>query len=328
MGPESEDAHARTTNIIIQGSNTMKHSLFAALIVAALAISACSKDSSLNAPGAGSSDISANAPALLTTASQEAELADMFYLDEDFSAIMSSDLSSKVNGFIDGVAPSLLDDRGVHPRRYFDMAALMYLRAALKADSTITQEQIDLIKAAINASNATRAVIAADSTLDATAKAAALKAEHDKLMEIIKGANNSGGILTAEQVAKTEELLAKIEAERQARHAQMLELRIAGQIARWNAVVNFTAEQKVSIADLLRAQDAQIQAARLQYKDDPEGFRAAVLAINQATLDAIRALLTTEQQALWDAMLAAGGTGGKDGGHRGKGGRHGGRHGG
>jgi hypothetical protein len=306
-----------TTNAV---RNIMYKTLFSLLLVTALILGACGKESTLVSPSTDDQSSS-----LSLTKSQEGELTDILLLGEDPSAIMSESESSLLSSFICDVAPSLARHGHDDARRYVDIAAIMYLRAALRADSTVTDEQRTAIETAIDASTTTRAAIFADSMQTAAERAAALKSEHERLMTQIAGANGAGGILTADQVAKTEALLAKIEAERQLHHAEMLEKRIAAQIAKWNVTLAFTDAQKLQIADLLRTQDANIQAARAQYQYDPEGYRAAVLVIQTATQAGIRAILDDTQKPLWDQIVASGWKGWTDGG--GRGGHHGHRHG-
>jgi len=298
----------------------MNNKFFAALILATLAFGACNKDTSIVNPSADT-----NVSSLSLSKAQEGELTDMLILGEDPSAIMSPALSSDLSLFMGDVAPSLSRHGHRDARRFMDISAIMYYRAALKADSTITDAQMTDIENAIDGSTAIRAAVFADTTLTSAERAATLKAEHERLMTIIAGTNGSGGILTADQVAKTEALLAQIEADRKLRHAEMLEQRIAALIAKWDVTLTLTADQKTQIADHLRAQDADIQAARTQYQYDPEGFRAAVLVIQTATQASIRALLTSVQQPLWDQIVAGGWTGWTRGGHD-RGGHHGGHH--
>jgi hypothetical protein len=293
----------------------MHRSLFAALLVVALAFGACSKNSSINSPS-----VADGGSSLTLSKAQEGELADILLLGEDPASIMTLSNSSNLAVFLCSVAPSLGRDGHGNARQFVDIAAIMYYRAALMADSSITAAQKAAIKAAIDSSTSIRAAIFADTTQSSAVRAAALKAEHDRLMAVISG---SSGILTASQVANTAALLAQIEAERQLRHTEMLEKRITALLTRWDATLTFTDAQKTQIADLLRAQDADIQAARAQYQYDPEGFRTAALAIQTATQASIRALLDAAQQALWDQMIASGWSGWTDGGKHGGMGGHG-----
>ena len=292
------------------------------LFIAAFALGACSEQSSVVAPtkSDGSSSLS-------LTKSQEGELTDMLILGEDPSAIIPSAKSADLSLFLFDVAPCLARDGRPDARRFADIAAIMYFRAALMSDSTVTDEQKSAIKSAIDSSTAIRAAIFMDTTLTSSDRAAALKAEHDRLMALIAGAGGTGGILTADQVSKTDALLAQIEAERKLHHAEMLERRIAALISKWSSVLTLTDSQKALIADLLRAQDADIETARAQNQYDPEGFRTAALAIQVATQQAIRDVLTDTQKPLWDQIVASHWTGWTDGG-RGPGmGGHGGHHG-
>jgi hypothetical protein len=301
----------------------MNRILIPALLIVAVALGACSKESSIVTPSTSDPYASLN-----LSKSQEGELTDMLILGEDPSAIMSSSSSSLLSSFMCTVAPSLSRHGHDDARRFVDIAAIMYFRIALQADSSIDDAQKTAIKNAIDASTTTRAAIFADSTQDAAARAAALKAEHERLMAQIAGTNGSGGILTASQVAATDALLAKIEAERQAHHAEMLEKRIAALITKWDATLALTVDQKLQIAALLRDQDTQIQAARTQYQYDPEGFRTKVLAIQASIQAGIRALLDATQQPLWDQIVATGWEGWVEGGRHGGGDRgHGHRHG-
>jgi hypothetical protein len=293
--------------------------LFAALLAAAFTFGACS-DNSGTSPATPSD---ASSSTTLSKA-QEGELADVLTLGEDPASIMSPSSSAALSSFLCSLVPSLSGGGHGDARHFVDIAAIMYYRAALQANTDITPGQQTAIKAAIDASTTTRAAILADSTLTSADRAAALKTEHDKLMILIAGVSGSGGILTATQVTNTDALLAQIEAARQQHHAEMLEKRITAQIAAWDVILTFTDAQKTQIADLLRKQDADIQAARAQYQYDPEGFRAAALAIQTATQDAIRALLSDTQKPLWNDIVATGWTGWPDGGgrHGGHGGRH------
>ena len=290
----------------------MHRSLFAALLIAALALGACGKNSSINSP-----NTTGNSPTLGLTKAQEAELADVLILGEDPASIMSPSSSANVAAFLCTVAPSLTRGGRGDARRYVDIAAIMYYRAALMADTSISAAQMTAIRAAIDSSTIIRAAIFADTSQSSAARAGALKTEHDRLMALIAGTGGSGGILTPDQVAKTEALIAQIDAERALHHTAMLEKRITSLIAKWDAVLTLTDTQKTSIGDLLRKQDADIQAARAQYQYDPEGFRTAALAIQTATQASIRTLLDATQQPLWDQLVASRWSGWTEGGHMG-----------
>jgi hypothetical protein len=306
----------------------MKTYISATLLLTALLLSACDKNSSVTNPDSATGTSDVFSTATVQSLAQEGELTDMLILGEDPSSLLGTTAGTHLTGFILGASPSIYKHGNRDARKYYDVAALMYLRAAIKANSDLTGEQIAAIKAAIDSSNTIRYGLAADTTMTSADRAPLLKAEHERLMLIIAGDASQAGILTAEQAAKTVALLAEIETARAAKHAEMLEKRIAAVIARWDETLTLTDDQKTQIAELLRLQDSDIQAARAQYEYDPEGFRAAALAIQTTTQNAIRALLTDVQQPLWDELVAEGWhcwAGGGPFEHHGE--HHGGRHG-
>ncbi len=304
----------------------MNRALFAVLIIAALAISACDKKTTVTEPAAPQTNVNVGSTlqSIPLTLAQQGEAVEMFYLGEDMSPVVGASANAQIYGVIADFSP-MGGRGGMDMRHFFDMEAMMYFRAAIQANSDLTDQQKTDIQNAINASTARRLAIVQDTTLDAAAKTAALKAEHDSLMATIKGANGNPGILTADQVTKTDALIAQIEAMRQQMHTQMLDLRIKWQVAMWDKVLNLTVDQKDQIDSLLHDQDKQIEAARTANAGNPEAFRQAVLAIQTATQTSIRALLTDAQKVLWDQMLSGkfpGGMGGDGGGMHHRGGRH------
>ena len=187
----------------------MNKALFAVLIMAALTISACDKKTTVTEPATPQTtqNVSSTLQSIPLTLAQQGEAIEMFYLGEDMTPVVGASAYSQLYGVITNFNP-MGGRGGMDMRHFFDMDAMMYFRAAIQANSDLTDAQKTDIQNAINASTARRLAIVQDTTLDAAARTAALKAEHDSLMATIKGSNGNPGILTAEQERKTDALLA------------------------------------------------------------------------------------------------------------------------
>ncbi len=244
----------------------MKNTLFLALVAVAFLSSACSVDpgstNSLTSPG--STLQKAPEMNMNLELGQAALIDEMAYLDEDMSVLLNTSQLSTFNTLV----TTLVDDRD--PRRMnVDMAAVVWFNLLVKANPNLDPAIFTQIRELIAASAAKRAEIM-KSGASREEIAAQLKAEHDALMIAI---NRLAGETA---VANAEKLKADIEARRKELREKMEELRIAAEVARMKAALGLTDEQAAAVALILKYQHEQLKILREQFKDNPEGLRAAL----------------------------------------------------
>lgn len=298
----------------------MNRFLLSGLLAFALVLSACDKQSSVNEPIAPSTnDVSTVlklTEQLDLNIDQMAQINEMFYLEEDLRLILTPSQMTTFNNLINGITPSVQDDRkGIDRRRIVDMEAIMYFRLILAANPDLSEEVKQQIRDLIAASNKARAEAIRANAGNPEAIKAALTALHQKLMEDITG------LLTQEQILAVEELKAKIEARRKEMHDRWVAARLDAQVAFLTTFLTLDDADKAALRTILMEQQAAIEALRLQYAGDPEGFRAALKALMASTDAAIVALLDDAQKLLWEKLKSGKlGRGGitPGGGHTGK----------
>jgi hypothetical protein len=286
----------------------MKHFLLAGFLATALVLSACDQQSGINTPVAANqtASLAKTLTTLNLSSEQAAQVTDVFYMGNDLSVILDPAQVSIFNSMV-GDGNSVLDDRKIGPRFYFDMEAVMWFRLVLKANPEMTEEQKQLVKDAIDASNARRKEIIANTALTPEEKKAQLQAEHDALMLTLNGT------FTQEQLDKAKALKDQLEQERKDRQEKWAEAMILRQVAMWTKALGLSAEQQEQLKEILKGQNTELARLREEFKDNPAGYRTALQELQKGTDAAIRAILTEEQAAIWDKMHQprTGGGGGK-----------------
>jgi len=280
----------------------MKNVFVLGLVAAALIFSACNKNSDITSPtGSTSTTFMKAADQLNLTNEQLGVLDEMYYLGEDMSVILTPAQLNSFNIVLSKLEPTILGgDPTLNPRGFADMAALQYYNLILKANPEMDQATKDALKQLLQESAQKRADIIKNNQGDPTTMKQLLQDEHNALMEAMKA------LLTPEQIQAVVDLQTKIEQERQAKQEQLLERRVQAQVQMMTKILGLTPEQATQIHDLLIAQAKEVDALRLQYKGNPEGFRAALKELQTKTDAAIYLLLTPDQQAKWDAWKKGG----------------------
>ena len=280
----------------------MRNILLTGLLVAALAFSACEKQSSINAPATSknSTSLSKGLVDLNLTNDQAAMITEAFYMGSDLNLILDQNQVSVFHSIV-GESGSTLVDPPPGPRFYFDMDALMWYRLILKANTDVTDEQKKLAQEAIDASNARRKEIISNTGLSAEEKKVQLREEHDALMTSLNG------IFVAEQLVKAQELKDQLEQQRKDRQAEMIDRMIQRQVDMWTKALTLSTEQQDLIKQILKTQYDALQKLREQFKGDPTGYRTALQQLQKDTDAAIRAILIGEQLVIWDKMHQRGG---------------------
>jgi Spy/CpxP family protein refolding chaperone len=275
----------------------MKNILVLGLVAVALMFSACNKNTGINAPTGGTASTFMKAADQMNLTNDQLAVVDvMYYMGEDMSIVLSPAQLSSYNIVLGKLEPSVQGGPTTTPPRGFaDMAAIQYYNLILKANPTMDQPTKDALKQLLQDDATTRAGIIKNNQGDATTMKQLLQDEHTKLLAAMNA------LLTPDQIQAVNDLQTKIDQQRQAMQAKMLEARISAQIQMLNKILTLTTDQQTQIHDILANQATQIDALRLQYKGDPEGFRTALQALQTQTDAAIYALLTPDQQLKWDA---------------------------
>jgi hypothetical protein len=293
----------------------MKKVLFVMLAAAVIGLSACS-DQSTNGPdnaATTSTQLSKAISNFNVTTSQMSVLDEMYYLNEDLSILLTPKQLNTFNTL------SLNFDGGPggpgNPRfPMMDMGFLMQLRLIFQANPDMDEarktEFTNLMQTYQDELKLLLEKYRTDPTLDPTQLREELKALRDKYQALLDG------MLTDVEKKNVADLKAKIEAERQAMREKMQELRIQRQVEMWTKILGLTPDQAKTLADLLKARDADIQKARTEFATDPAGFRAQLILIQEQFLTDVKTKLglTEEQIALWERLMQhMGGRGGKGG---------------
>lgn len=280
----------------------MKRIIFSSLLIAVFAFSACEK-SSVNAP----EDADSRAAFLKAvenldlSTDQLAQVDEMFYLDEEMSAIMNPKQEENLSTLANGVSPIGIQDERRDRRHALDMAALIYYRLIIRANPDLAEETKLALRELIATSNQTRLQLIRENIGNPELLRQLLAAEHQALIEAMNA------LLTAEQLTKVQELKDKIEQERKDRRDKWIEHRINFHVAMMTRYLGLSPEQADAIKTILLEQYEQIKVLREQYKDDPEGFRNALKDLHDRTQELIANQLTAEQLEKWNNRHKHGG---------------------
>jgi Spy/CpxP family protein refolding chaperone len=136
-------------------------------------------------------------------------------------------------------------------------------------------------------------------------------------------------ILTEEQLAQLEQLREDRQAERQAQHEQMVEIRLDRHVEFLTKVLDLTDAQSLQVKEILTTAHDQTKTLMESAREDEtarENIRDALKNIRDEAASAIKGILTADQVTVFDALkqLMPGDRGPGPGGHpRGFGRRHG-----
>jgi len=257
----------------------MKNLLVLGLVAVALIFSACNKNSSINAPaGDNSATFFKAADQMNLTNDQLAVVDEMYYMGEDMSILLSPAQLNSYTIVLGKLEPTVMGgDPTLTPRGFADMAAIQFYNLILKANPTLDQTTKDALKQLLQGDAQKRAEIIKNNQSDPATMKQLLQEEHDSLMAAMNA------LLTDEQRQAVTDLQAKIDQQRQAMRDKLLETRITAQVQMLTKIVGLSTDQAAKVHEILKGQAAKIEALRLQYKGDPEGFRLAVQALQKGT---------------------------------------------
>lgn len=244
----------------------MKARLLFPVLGLMLLITACSEQSQVNEPiNAPASGAAAKIAQLNLSMDEAAFIDEMYYLEEDLSILLTPTNFSVLNDIT-------ADPGDRRPRGFVDMAAMVYYNLIVKANAA-DEGTLEQIRNLIAASNEARAKIIADGLAAGLTReeiAAQLKTEHENLMNAINGLIGEKG------VAAIEAYKLKLQEEREKLRQAMLELRIDREVAIMKEKLGLTDEEAAAVKAAMLEHHAAIAALRGQYKDNPEGLRAAL----------------------------------------------------
>ena len=274
----------------------MRYFLLSVVLVAALAVSACEQQNSINDPVAGNESALLRAVTNLDlTNEQLAQLDEMYYMQEDLSSLLTGTQLSSFNMLIDGTKMSFAGpgDRG---HRGFDIGAMMHLRLIIQANPDLDDQTREALLALIKNANAERLQIIIDYKDDPETMRAKLQEAHDALIAAMNA------LLTAEQIANVETLKEELKQLREERRELWNAQRIELMVQYYTRVLGLTPEQADQIRTILTNQYAKIAEIRAANEGDREALRAALEELLTETNDAIKLVLTEEQLEKWEAM--------------------------
>ena len=256
----------------------MKARLLFPVLGLMLLVAACSEQSQVNEPiNAPASGAAAKIAQLNLSMDEAAFIDEMYYLEEDLSVLLTPANFSVLNDIT-------VDPGDRRTRGFVDMAAIVYYNLIVKAGVTDDATLLEEIRNLIATSNEARAKIIADGLANGLTReeiAAQLKTEHDALMLAINT------LIGVDGVAAIEAYKLRLQEEREKLRQAMLELRIDREVAIMKEKLGLTDDQAAAVKAAMLEHQAAILAARLQFKDDPEGFRAElakILAAHEATM--------------------------------------------
>ncbi len=244
----------------------MKARLLFPILGLILLVSACSEQSQVNEPVSTAPGTAAKIAQLNLSMDQAAFVDEMYYMDEDLSILLDP---VNFDAMSDIAGPG--DRRDV--RGYVDMAAIVYYNLIVKAMPDLDPAVLEQIRNLIATSNEARAKIIAEGIAAGMTReeiAALLATEHDTLMQ------NIYTIIGERGVAAVEAYKLKLQEERERLRQEMIALRIDREVQIMTEKLGLNDTQAGAVREALVWQQEQIAALRLQYKDDPEGFRAAL----------------------------------------------------
>jgi hypothetical protein len=245
----------------------MKNTVFLALLAVAFLASACSDDpgssNSLTAPGSTLQ----KAPEMYMNLElgQAALIDEMAYFDEDMSILLNASQLATFNTLV----TTLADDRRDPRRMNIDMEAVVWFNLIYKANPDLGRDILAQMRQLIAESAARRAEIM-KSGASREEIAQQLQAEHDALMAAINA------LAGETAVANAEKLRTELQERRKELQDKMVEIRIAAEVARMKAALGLNDEQAAAIAAVLKYQHDKMKELREQFKDNPEGLRAAL----------------------------------------------------
>ncbi|MDH7516379.1 MAG: hypothetical protein QHI48_10970 [Bacteroidota bacterium] len=281
----------------------MRKLILPLLAAAALIFSACDQESNVTGPvSPRTSTFMKYADQLNLTTDQYLQINEVFYLGHDMSVILDPAQVTVLTNILNGAVSAAGGDGRIDPRGFFDMQVLMWYRLVLRANPDLSEEQKEQIKAAIEASNQIRIEIIKNTELTPEEKREALQAEHERLMNEINGGGGYPGILLPDQVDKAKALQEELEKKREEIRNKMLERRIEMQVQAWTRILKLDPQQQEAVKNALRELYTKTEQLREQYKGDPEGFRQAMLQLQNEFDSRMREILTEEQIIIWDRM--------------------------
>ena len=222
-------------------------------------------------------------------------LDEMFILEEDLSILLDNSQLQSFNGLKDGLYDGRDDRRFPDMRRGIDIAALVYYNLILKANPDLDEDTKEALKELIKKSMQYRLRLLG-SDMDREKVMRLLKEEHEKLMAMMNR------LIGKEAMANVQRLIERLQQDRKELRDKWTAVRIQKQVEMMKRALELTDEQGGKITRILTWQHEQIQLLREKYRDDPEGFRNALIRLHMKVQDMINGRLTPEQLRRWEAM--------------------------
>jgi PBP1b-binding outer membrane lipoprotein LpoB len=266
--PRGHVDNAHSTRQDSRMKSILLSSLFAMLL-----FSACSENSQVTEPASApdaANSFAVELNRLDLSLEQSALIDEMHFMDEDLSILLDP---VRLDAF-----DSMLDGR-TDRKAGIDIAAIIYYQLIIKANPDLDEDIIKQLRELIAASNQLRARIL-NSGKSREEIAALLKAEHDKLMRAINA------LIGAEAVANVEKLKARLEEERKERRDEWQTARVDRLVQLMTKTLELSEGEAAAVKRILMLQYEEIARLREQFKDNPEGFREALRAL-QARIDAM-----------------------------------------
>ncbi|MFZ1731124.1 MAG: hypothetical protein WBQ23_14285 [Bacteroidota bacterium] len=247
----------------------MKARLLFPILGLMLLVSACSEQSQVNGPDTTptASGSAAKIAQLNLTMEQMAFVDEMYYMEEDMSILLNSTSFDAMSDIAAGPG-----DRR-EARGFVDMAAIVYYNLIVKANPGMDEATLQQIRDLIAASNQARAEVIKNGIANGTPRdeiAAELKRLHDDLMAQING------LIGPEGVKAVEDLKLQLQQEREKLRQEMMALRIDREVLIMTQKLGLDEKQAAGVKEILLWQQTEIARIRAEFKDNPEGMRAAL----------------------------------------------------
>ncbi len=274
----------------------MKARLFIPVLAVALLLSACSESPNSSEPVNDQQYSVMNHMDDLRLDNEQSLLLDeMFILEENLDILLDNSQLQSFNDLRDGLYDGRDDRRFPDMRRGIDIAALVYYNLILKANPDLDERTKTALKELIQKSMQYRLRLLG-SDMDRETVMRLLKEEHQKLMAMMNR------LIGKEAMDNVQRLIERLRQDRKELRDRWTAVRIQKQVEMMKRALELTDEQSGKVTRILTWQHEQIRLLREKFKDDPEGFRNALIRLHMKVQNMIKDLLTPEQLRRWEAM--------------------------
>ncbi len=265
----------------------MRSIVFSALF-AALLLTACSENAQVNDPATAPDaphSFAVNLSDLDLSMEQAALIDEMHFMDEDLSLLLDPVRLDAFDSMLDG-----RNDR----KAGIDMAAIIFYQLILKANPDLDAETQAALREMIAQSNQLRQRIL-NSGKSREEIMRLLKQEHERLIAAMSR------LIGEEALANVRRLQQQLEEERKERRDEWQKVRIDRLVEMMKIKLELTEAEAGEVKRILLLQYEEIARLREQYKDNPEGFREALRAL-QARIDELMKGAIGEKWERWKEM--------------------------